>query len=419
MAERAEVAQRVLDAAVVVEDDLADGGDAWKGIADRHHGHLLRDRLPAAAGRADRQHDQAVDAVVHEPPGQLQLALRLAVGVRDQRAAVRDVELALYRPHQLLVPEVGQAADQQPDDGRGTAAQRACDRVGLVAELFGRCPDALLGLGRNMHASQRVADRGRRQAGLLGQLPDRRATLLSLRHLAPAYPTRRTAPTHSAKQASEALHDGSAGRIMAMRLKRFTETFNKRVQIDVHQHLWPEPLVAELARRRTAPRLRRRREAWVAEVPGEPDAPVDLADHDPDARAALVRADGLDRAFVALSSPLGIEALPPDAARPLLDAWHAGAAALPTEFGAWASRISPVSPPCSTTASSGLASPPRRSPDRPGSSAAGPCSSCWQSGARRCSSIPAPPRTPFLHGGSATSRPRSPPGGPPPPDTWP
>src|SRR5919106_1349960 len=285
MAERAQVSQGVLDAAVVVEDDLADGGYAWKGIPDRHHGHLLGDRLPAAAGRADRQHDQAVDAVVHEPPGQLQLALRLAVGVRDQRAAVCDVELALHRPHQLLVPEVGQAADQQPDDGRGTAAQRACDRVGLVAELFGRSPDALLGLGRHVHASQRVADRGRRQAGLLGQLPDRRATLLSLRHLTPAYPTRRNARTHSAKQASEALHDGSAGRIMAMRLKRFTETFNKRVQIDVHQHLWPEPLVAELARRREAPRLRRRREAWAAEVPGEPDAPVDLADHDPDARA--------------------------------------------------------------------------------------------------------------------------------------
>jgi 6-methylsalicylate decarboxylase len=123
---------------------------------------------------------------------------------------------------------------------------------------------------------------------------------------------------------------------MKIGLKRFTETFNKRVQIDVHQHLWPEPLVAELARRRQAPRLRKRREGWVVEVPGEPDAAVDLADHDPDARAALVRADGLDRAYVALSSPLGIEALPPDAALPLLDAWHAGAAALPAEFGAWA-----------------------------------------------------------------------------------
>jgi 6-methylsalicylate decarboxylase len=123
---------------------------------------------------------------------------------------------------------------------------------------------------------------------------------------------------------------------MAIGLKRFTETFNKRVQIDVHQHLWPEQLVAELARRRQTPRLRRGRAGWVLEAPGEPDAAVDLADHDPDARAALVHADGLDRAYVALSSPLGIEALPPDAARPLLDAWHLGAAALPTEFGAWA-----------------------------------------------------------------------------------
>jgi predicted TIM-barrel fold metal-dependent hydrolase len=108
------------------------------------------------------------------------------------------------------------------------------------------------------------------------------------------------------------------------------------LQIDVHQHLWPEPLLAELARRRGAPRLRRRRDGWVVEVPGEPDAAVELADHDPDRRVNLLRADGLDRAYVALSSPLGIEALPPDVARPLLDAWHQGAAALPAELGAWA-----------------------------------------------------------------------------------
>ena len=108
------------------------------------------------------------------------------------------------------------------------------------------------------------------------------------------------------------------------------------MEIDVHQHLWPEPLLSELGRRSAPPRLRRRREGWVVEVPGEPDAAVDLADHDPDRRAELVRADGLDRAYVALSTPLGIEALPPGAARPLLDAWHDGAAALPAEFGAWA-----------------------------------------------------------------------------------
>jgi hypothetical protein len=108
------------------------------------------------------------------------------------------------------------------------------------------------------------------------------------------------------------------------------------LQIDVHQHLWPEPLLAELARRSEAPRLRRRRESWVVEAPGEPEAAVELADHDPERRVDLLRADGLDRAYVALSSPLGIEALPPDAARPLLDAWHEGAAAVPAELGAWA-----------------------------------------------------------------------------------
>ena len=108
------------------------------------------------------------------------------------------------------------------------------------------------------------------------------------------------------------------------------------MQIDVHQHLWPEPLLGELGRRREAPRLRRSGGGWLVEVPGEPDAPVDLADHDADARAALVRADGLDRAYVALSCPLGIEALPPGSAQPLLDAWHEGAAALPAELGAWA-----------------------------------------------------------------------------------
>jgi hypothetical protein len=108
------------------------------------------------------------------------------------------------------------------------------------------------------------------------------------------------------------------------------------LRIDVHQHLWPEPLLGQLARRSDAPRLRRRREGWVVETPGEPEVAVDLADHDPDRRAELVHADGLNRAYVALSSPLGIEALAPAEGRPLLDAWHEGAAALPPVFGAWA-----------------------------------------------------------------------------------
>jgi hypothetical protein len=106
--------------------------------------------------------------------------------------------------------------------------------------------------------------------------------------------------------------------------------------IDIHQHLWPEPLLRELSRRREPPRLERRVTGWVLRLRGEPDTAVDLADHDPERRAALVGADGLERALVAPSVPLGIEALPPGEAEPLLEAYHDGVAALPAAFGAWA-----------------------------------------------------------------------------------
>ena len=77
----------------------------------------------------------------------------------------------------------------------------------------------------------------------------------------------------------------------------------------------PAPLAGAAARRRsTAARARRSSAAcgdgWVLRIEGEPEWPVDPADHDPVRRAALVREDGLDEAIVALSSPLGIEALP-------------------------------------------------------------------------------------------------------------
>ena len=103
---------------------------------------------------------------------------------------------------------------------------------------------------------------------------------------------------------------------------------------DIHQHLWPEPLLRELSRRREPPRLTRRATGWVLQLHGEPETPIDLADHDPERRAALVTADGLERALVAPSVPLGIEALPEP--EPLLAAYHDGVAALPAAFGAWA-----------------------------------------------------------------------------------
>jgi hypothetical protein len=102
--------------------------------------------------------------------------------------------------------------------------------------------------------------------------------------------------------------------------------------VDVHQHLWTQPLVAALRARRTAPRL----DGWTLHVAGASPFAADPAAHDVDARAAQARADGLGLAVVALSSGLGVETLPPDDAAPLLAAYHAGAAALPEPFAAWA-----------------------------------------------------------------------------------
>jgi 6-methylsalicylate decarboxylase len=104
---------------------------------------------------------------------------------------------------------------------------------------------------------------------------------------------------------------------------------------DIHQHLWPEPLLGLLAARAEVPRLRRAAGGWQLELAGEPPSAFDVRVHDPVARAALAGADGVERILVAPSSPLGIEDLPD--AQPLLDAFHAGVRELGAPFFAWGS----------------------------------------------------------------------------------
>jgi hypothetical protein len=105
--------------------------------------------------------------------------------------------------------------------------------------------------------------------------------------------------------------------------------------IDVHQHLWPESLLVALAARRRPPRLARSPEGWELRLDAEPPSPLSSHHHDPERRAALVAADGLDRARIALSSPLGIESLPARESEPLLAAYHEGVHALGAPFGCW------------------------------------------------------------------------------------
>jgi hypothetical protein len=107
------------------------------------------------------------------------------------------------------------------------------------------------------------------------------------------------------------------------------------MRIDVHQHLWTEPLVQALADRHELPFVRREHGLTVLYMASERPYVIDLPAETPARRAALVEQDGLDRALLCLSSPLGIEALPREQALPLIDAYHDGALSLGEPFGVW------------------------------------------------------------------------------------
>ncbi|TDE40522.1 amidohydrolase [Nonomuraea mesophila] len=98
------------------------------------------------------------------------------------------------------------------------------------------------------------------------------------------------------------------------------------MSIDVHQHLWTGAFVDALRARTSPPRL----DGWTLLLDGEPPYAVDPADH------GHRDTTGLDLALVSLSSPLGVEFLPPEESWPLIDAYHDGALALGEPFGAWA-----------------------------------------------------------------------------------
>jgi 6-methylsalicylate decarboxylase len=109
------------------------------------------------------------------------------------------------------------------------------------------------------------------------------------------------------------------------------------VQIDVHQHLWPEPFLAALRGRRKPPRL----DGWELQLPGQPPYRIDPAHHDVEARAAQAVADGDTLVCVAPSAALGLDRLPPAEAEELAAVWLASALALPPPFRAFAMPTAP------------------------------------------------------------------------------
>jgi hypothetical protein len=107
------------------------------------------------------------------------------------------------------------------------------------------------------------------------------------------------------------------------------------MKIDVHQHLWTDPLIEALAARRELPFVRGERGLTVLYIAGERPYVIDCESERPARRAELVEQDGLDRALVCLSSPVGIEGLARPEAAPLLEAYHEGALSLGGPFGVW------------------------------------------------------------------------------------
>jgi predicted TIM-barrel fold metal-dependent hydrolase len=104
---------------------------------------------------------------------------------------------------------------------------------------------------------------------------------------------------------------------------------------DIHQHIWTAPLLDRLAVREALPMVRRTDGLVVLHSAAEPAYVINMASEDPDQRAMLVRRDGLDLALIAISSPIGIEALPRESALDLIDAHLEGVQSLPDQFGAW------------------------------------------------------------------------------------
>lgn len=107
------------------------------------------------------------------------------------------------------------------------------------------------------------------------------------------------------------------------------------MRIDLHQHIWTASLLEALEQRDRLPFVRRVDGLTVLHSAGERPYVIDVVSEAPAARAALVRADGLDLAVVGLSSPIGIEALPREEANELIEAYLRGVEALGPRFAAW------------------------------------------------------------------------------------
>jgi hypothetical protein len=107
------------------------------------------------------------------------------------------------------------------------------------------------------------------------------------------------------------------------------------MRVDVHQHVWTPPLRDALSRREQLPLIRDTDGLSTVHCGGELPWVLDAAGESRASRSALLDTDGLDAAIIAISSPIGIEALDRDEALELIDVHLSGVEELGARFGAW------------------------------------------------------------------------------------
>jgi hypothetical protein len=89
-----------------------------------------------------------------------------------------------------------------------------------------------------------------------------------------------------------------------------TDSMESPMLVDVYQHIWTEPLLHALAGRRSPSFIVRTDGLCVLRSAGERPHAINTDGEAPDRRAQLLADNRLDAAVVAISSPIGIEALP-------------------------------------------------------------------------------------------------------------
>jgi predicted TIM-barrel fold metal-dependent hydrolase len=107
------------------------------------------------------------------------------------------------------------------------------------------------------------------------------------------------------------------------------------LRVDIHQHVWTEPLLNALEARQCLPFVRRTNGLTVLHCAGEQPYVIDVAFESERERSRLLDADGVDMAVVAISSPIGIEALAHEQATELIPAHLDGVLGLGDAFAAW------------------------------------------------------------------------------------